>query len=87
MLAFDNMRNRKISGTQDWATHSVVLDVAEEAETILFGIFLSLQGQVWMSDVHLDVVGQEVPTTDILAEVLEEILPERPVNLEFTELS
>ncbi len=85
MLAFDNMRNRPINGTQDWTPYSVVLDVAEQAETIIFGIFLSLKGQVWMADVHLEPVGLEVPTTDIAAEVLEEILHEHPVNLEFQE--
>jgi hypothetical protein len=81
LLAFDNMRSRYISGTTDWGTHAVVLDVAEEAESIIFGILLSLKGQVWMADVHLEGVGPEVPTTDLLAE----IAPYFPVNLDFAE--
>ena len=81
MLAFDNMLHRQITGTNEWARHAVVLDVAEDAESIAFGILLSLNGQVWMADVHLDVVGPDVPTTD----VLDEMNPCFPVNLEFEE--
>jgi transcriptional regulator with XRE-family HTH domain len=81
MLAFDNMLNRQITGSNEWATHAIVLDVTEDAENIVFGILLSLEGQVWMADVHLDVVGPDVPTTDIL----EEIVHNFPVNLGFEE--
>ena len=81
MLAFDNMRNRPITETNDWTHHAIVLDVAEEADGIMFGILSSLNGQVWMADVHMDVVDQDVPTTDQLAE----IAPYFPVNLEFEE--
>jgi len=82
MLAFDNMLHRQITGTTEWAHYAVVLDVAEEAESIAFGILLAQKGQVWMADVHLDVVGADVPTTDLL----EEIAPYYPVNLGFDEL-
>jgi len=81
LLAFDNMRNRYITGTTDWARHAVVLDVAETAEDILFGFFSSLSGQTWMADVKLEVVDESVPTTDIL----EEIAPYFPTNLDFTD--
>jgi hypothetical protein len=81
LLAFDNMRNRYITGTNDWAHHAIVLDVAKDAEDIIFGILLSWKGQVWMADVRLDEVGLDVPTTDLLAE----IAPFFPVNLDFEE--
>ena len=81
LLAFDNMRDRPVTGTNEWAHHAIVLDVAEDAETIVFGILLSLNGQVWMADVHLDEVGLDVPTTDILGE----LVPPVPVNLDFEE--
>jgi len=80
-LAFDNMRNRPITGTTDWTRHAIVLDVAEEAEQIMFGILLSQGGQVWMSGVQLEEVREDVPATDILAE----IAPYFPVNLDFEE--
>jgi hypothetical protein len=81
MLAFDNMRNRPVTGTNDWTPHAIVLDVAEEAVDIIFGILLSLKGQVWMANVQLNVVDKDVPTTDLLAE----IAPYFPVNLDFQE--
>ena len=79
LLAFDNMRDRFISGSTDWAHHAIVLDVDESAEDILFGFFSSAAGQAWMADVKLDVVDQNVPTTD----VLDEIAPYFPANLDF----
>lgn len=81
LLAFDNMRERFIHGDADWTSHSIVLDVAADAETILFGILLSQQGQVWMADVRLEEVGRDVPTTDIVAEIIAYF----PVNLGFEE--
>ncbi len=81
MLAIDNMRDRPITGSTEWAYHAIVLDVAEDAENIVFGFLLSLNGQAWMADVHLDVVGPDVPTTDLL----EESIPDLPVNLGFEE--
>jgi len=81
ILAFDNMRGRQITGTSDWTRYAIVLDVAEEAENIVFGILLSWNGQVWMADVSLDVVGPDVPPTDMLAE----LIPTSPVNLKFEE--
>jgi hypothetical protein len=81
MLAFDNMRNRPITGTIDWTHQAIVLDAAEDAEDIIFGMLLSLKGQVWMADVHLEVVDRDVPTTDLLTEISAYF----PVNLEFDE--
>ena len=81
ILAFDNMRERYLSGTTDWEQHDIVLDVTEKAEDIVFGFLLSLDGQVWMADVHLEVVDKQVPTTDIV----DEIAPNFPINLDFEE--
>jgi hypothetical protein len=79
LLAFDNMLHRQITGTSDWTHHSIVLDVAEEAEEIMVGFFLSLKGQIWIGDVRLEVVGKDVPTTDVQAEIVQYF----PANLGF----
>ena len=79
ILAFDNMRNRYISGTNDWADYAIVLDVVEEAEDILYGFFAAAEGQAWMADVHLEVVDRSVPTTDLW----DEVAPYFPTNLTF----
>jgi hypothetical protein len=79
LLAFDNMRDRPIVGSTGWTYHAIVLDVAPEAEVISFGLLLAEAGRVWMADVHLDEVGEEVPVTDIIS------LQNQPANLNFEE--
>lgn len=66
-LAFDNMQNRAIRGTMDWKKYDVVLDVASDATTVNWGIILDGKGQLWLDDVQLEVVGTDVPTTDMYA--------------------
>ncbi len=76
-LSFDNMQGRPITGTRDWQTYEIVLDVPPESTLLAFGILLAGKGGVELSDVTFAVVGQEVPTTDTLA------LPSRVQNLDF----
>jgi hypothetical protein len=64
MLAFDNMSARPIRGTTGWARYVVVLDVAAEAEVVAFGVILNGEGSVAVDEVALEVVGDEVATTD-----------------------
>jgi hypothetical protein len=75
-LAFDNMQGRPISGTREWRRYEVVLDVADDARWISFGILLSGPGEAWMDSLGFEVVGSDVATTDVL------VLPKRP-NLSF----
>jgi len=77
-LAFDNMQNRPIKGTLDWARYDVVLDVARVARGISFGILLDGEGTVWMSDVKFEPVTTAVPTTNTI-----NALQRKPANLDF----
>src|SRR5262249_20829618 len=88
---FDNSWGRKIAGDNDWATAEVVLDVPEKATGIAFGVILfGGKGTVWIDDVKLAAVGNDVKVT---AETPAEAggeglansdgLPEAPVNLGF----
>ncbi len=74
MLGFDNMGNRPIKGTADWTRHDVVLDVPAEAKAIAFGILLGGSGQAWIDDLHVEVVGGDVPVTQIAGGAL----PKKP---------
>lgn len=65
ILGFDNMDNRAVRGTTDWTMYSVVLDVPENAKNIFFGILLVGKGQVWADDLSLEVVDQDVVTTNL----------------------
>jgi hypothetical protein len=62
-LAFDNMKDRPITGTRDWTHYEVVLDVRRDATKIFFGILLHGQGTVWLSGANLETVSTAVPTT------------------------
>ncbi len=78
MLGFDNMQRRPITGTTPWKRYEVVLDVPQKATTVNFGILLEGAGQAWLDGLSFDVVGADVPVTDLRQEV-----PKRPVNLDF----
>lgn len=61
--ASDYMLDRPIQGTTDWQPYMVVLDVPGSAVGISFGAALTGHGQLWLDDVSLETVGDEVPTT------------------------
>jgi len=79
-IAFDNMQDRAIKGTQDWTWHAVVLNVAAEASAIAFGILLDGKGTVWINDVRFETVSDDVPVTG-----MQKQLPSGPCNLGFDE--
>ena len=62
-VAFDNMQNRPIRGSQPWTQHAIVLDVDAQANIVAFGILLAGTGAVWIDDVAFDIVGADVPVT------------------------
>src|SRR4051812_25351495 len=66
VLAFDNMQDRALTGTTDWTPCEVVLDVPEEAQTVVIGTVLFGDGSVLMSDFHVDAVSPDVPTTSVV---------------------
>jgi hypothetical protein len=60
-IAFYNSFDRAIKGTTDWQERSVVLDVPQDAGTIVFGVINSGSGQVWIDRLGFEQVGQDVP--------------------------
>lgn len=77
VLSFDNMEGRPITGTSDWQTYAIVLDVPQESVALSFGILLVGRGGVWLNDIAFEIVGQDVPTTETSA------LPTQMRNLDF----
>src|SRR5919197_5870705 len=59
----DYMQNRPLMLTTDWAKQEIVLDVPRSAIGITFGFMLGGSGQVWLDDVALEIVGQDVAVT------------------------
>ena len=82
-VAFDNMQNRAITGSQPWTTCDVVLDVPQDATSISFGVLLTGGGKVWVNHITLEPVGNEIRAT---APALDQKpLLKTPSNLNFNE--
>jgi hypothetical protein len=88
-IAFDNMRQRPITGTNNWYRYEIVLDVPDDGAMINFGALLSGDGTIWIDDLSLDVVSNETATTtDAMRPTMQEIkipaaLSAVPKNLSF----
>jgi hypothetical protein len=73
------MGNRPIKGTTDWKRYEVVLDVADQATAVAFGILLTGKGSVEVDTFRIEVVDASVPTTT----PPKSMLPVSPRNLGF----
>jgi hypothetical protein len=62
---FDNMQDRALHGTMAWAAEAVVLDIAEDASGLGFGILQDGPGVSHLDDAAFDIVGPDVPVTAI----------------------
>jgi hypothetical protein len=80
-LAFDNMRNRPVSGTADWRKYDIVIDVAPNASNLAYGALLYGTGQIWFSNITFETVDNSVQTTDLLA--IPNTVQTEPTNLNF----
>lgn len=83
MLGFDNMDNRPVKGTNDWQEASVVLDVPAGSSSLNYGFFVSGGGKMWVNGQRIEVVGSDVPTTNMMAN-RSSALPSAPRNLGFS---
>jgi len=65
VLSFDNMQNRSLKGSRDWAMYDIVLDVPENSVEIFYGVLLAGKGQILAKDLKLQIVDESVAITDI----------------------
>ena len=71
-LRFDTMSNqliggssdRPIHGTSDWTKAEIVTDVPADTARLLVGLQLKGPGELWLDGAKIEVVGEDVPTTD-----------------------
>lgn len=60
-VAFNNMRDRSISGTNDWQKYSITLDLRPDiAQRIVFGGLLTGKGKIWIDDLNLLIDGKPI---------------------------
>jgi len=50
-----------IRGSTDWKLCTIIIDVEENASSFIYGLFIEGQGQVWVDDVNIEIVGKEIP--------------------------
>lgn len=62
-LAFDDMEDRPLIGTQDWTPCEIVLDVPDEAARLAYGVLLRGTGEVWFKHIEFEPVDDSVDTT------------------------
>jgi hypothetical protein len=77
-LMLDNMQDRALRGTTDWTQVSIVLDVAEQATELHFGMLLCGAGTIDLARPRFEEVDQAVPVTTTVR-----LLPDEPQALDF----
>lgn len=78
-VSFDNMKNRPLSGSTDWATYTIVLDVPQESTNISMGLILKGNGEAFMDKIKVEIVSLDVPSTDFYK------VKSGPTNLNFSQ--
>jgi len=61
----DNMQDWPLRGTTAWTEAANVLDVGEDAASVHFGVLLGGAGAVDLAMPRFEVVGTDVPVTQI----------------------
>ena len=79
VVSFDNMDDRPITGTTNWARYEIVLDVPANSVDVAFGFLLTKSGQVWGSNFKLEKIDTSVSVTSAGPSML----PKEPMNLDF----
>jgi hypothetical protein len=63
--SLDNMQDRPLRGTTAWTEAANVLDVGEDADSVHFGVLLAGAGAVDLARPRFEVVGRDVPVTQV----------------------
>ena len=61
-LAFNNMQDKEITGTNDWKQYSITLDFSNEAESIFVAGILVGDGEAWYDNFVVTINGNDVQT-------------------------
>src|SRR6185437_2489922 len=64
VLAGDDMGDRPLTKTNEWTRLESVVDVPPETLVIQIGMLMRGAGQFWFDGATIEVVGNDVPTTD-----------------------
>lgn len=62
-IAVDNTEDRRLTGSSEWTMQEIVLDVPPEGVTILYGAMIVGNGRLWLDELTIDQVSEEVQLT------------------------
>lgn len=71
VLAFDNMQQRQIDGTRNWAEYRIELPLGSGARQIFFGALLVGEGTVWADDLRILVDGVPLPAVPRIETIID----------------
>ena len=80
-LVLDNMQDRPVRGSTDWAEASIVLDVPDDASSLHFGMLLRGAGAVDLAHPRFEGASTAVPVTAMPHR--DRVLPSEPQFLGF----
>lgn len=78
MLGFENMKDRPIKGTNDWAKYEIIMDVPVNSDKLFYGTVLIGKGKLWFDNISFEEI------TDDESKPIK-IITEGPVNTSFEE--
>ena len=78
MLGFDNMEDRPIKGTTEWAKYEIIMDVPDNSTELFYGTVLSGKGKLWFDNISFEEI-----TDDESYPV--KYITEGPINTSFEE--
>lgn len=65
-IAFDNMGNRGLTGTNDWTKCEITLPLnPAKTKQIVIGAMLVGKGKVWIDDLHIGIDGKDISEAEI----------------------
>jgi hypothetical protein len=77
------MQDRGIRGTTEWTRHDVVLDVADDAESLHYGLLhAGGPGSTWLDGASLEIVDKKIDVTGKNMHPSPSARPMQPSNLD-----
>lgn len=81
-LAFENMQSKPVRSKTDWNRYQIEVDIPAQADSLHYGALLNGQGQIWIDQLKLEIVGNPPPG---LSELRKLRNLKEPSNLGFEE--
>jgi hypothetical protein len=65
-VAFNNMQNVGLKGTNDWKKYEITLNMSpENTQQIVIGALLSGKGKIWVDDLKVSIDGKDIDNAKI----------------------